>query len=591
MMKLTGLGDPSGRGEGFSFIREADSKPSKSVGNAALSAQVKKITGTEDDLRKLTMKQMASLLRSYGMAQKQIDTLKRWDRVHVIRDLSTKAASDGIGDGLERFARGEKMKLSEQKQMYRDRIQVIWRRQLALLATGGRGQSADGGAAAAETEIEEAAPKPAAKKDANDDSDDDSDEDDDDLAAALEDEMMDRTEANQLVAEHARGNEFAGGLGQLRAATQDQDLTKDARELAALKRQREEERAAQEGMKSARAKDDNVAGTLGVGRKIIRKRVTKTHPDGRQTTTFKFILNPEEVGKIQARLLLNPDDGRPRNREMNYEHGLDEKPPGHAMFEDEDDFEYSSKGRLHAGGRRGKRRGRGGRGGRSTPRTLQLGKLKTRVSKEERMRKRKREEEELDVYTTTAKRKGTNNRRERGSIRDRRPHVIYAERLEAIRGAVEARPYAGPFQKPVNRRIIPRYYEVISHPIDLQTIRDRISRYEYRSVDIVLRDFELMKNNAIKFNGQASPIAQEAISIYDFVKDKIESDRAELTALEAAVDDQMGGGGGKQGKSKRAKKGGTNTTNIGGVNVNLGDLRSSSMPLDDADSDSDDSFS
>ena len=94
-------GDPSGQGEGFSFLREADSKPSKSVGqNGALNAEIKKITGTDDDLRKLTMKQMAALLRSYGMAQKQIDTLKRWDRVHVIRDLSTKAASDGIGDGL-----------------------------------------------------------------------------------------------------------------------------------------------------------------------------------------------------------------------------------------------------------------------------------------------------------------------------------------------------------------------------------------------------------------------------------------------------------------------------------------------------------
>ena len=100
MMKLTGLGDPSGKGEGFSFIRESDAKPGKAVGNGALNAEIKKITGTEDDLRKLTMKQMAALLRSYGMAQKQIDTLKRWDRVHVIRDLSTKAASDGLGDGL-----------------------------------------------------------------------------------------------------------------------------------------------------------------------------------------------------------------------------------------------------------------------------------------------------------------------------------------------------------------------------------------------------------------------------------------------------------------------------------------------------------
>ena len=141
-MKLTGLGDPSGLGEGFSFLREAE-KQSKSAGTAALNAQVKKITGTEDDLRKLTMKQMAALLRSFGMAQKQIDTLKRWDRVHVIRDLSTRNASDGMGDGLERFARGEKMKLSEQKAVYRKRIQVIWKRQIAALSS-----SADGGAAA-----------------------------------------------------------------------------------------------------------------------------------------------------------------------------------------------------------------------------------------------------------------------------------------------------------------------------------------------------------------------------------------------------------------------------------------------------------
>ncbi len=38
------------------------------------------ILRSQNDLRKLTMKQMASLLRSYGMKDKQIDVLKRWDR-------------------------------------------------------------------------------------------------------------------------------------------------------------------------------------------------------------------------------------------------------------------------------------------------------------------------------------------------------------------------------------------------------------------------------------------------------------------------------------------------------------------------------
>lgn len=487
MLKLTGLGDPSGTREGFSFLREVE-KPAKSVGpNPALNNQIKKITGTEDDLRKLTMKQMASLLRSYGMAQKQIDTLKRWDRVHVIRDLSTKAASDGMGDGLERFARGEKMKLAEQKQMYRDRVQAIWSRQIAALSSdsGDRisGAGGDANLAPGEGDADNTGAKAgqAKKVDFDRDSSDDSDSDDD-LVAELEDEMMDRAETNQLVAAHAGGGSDAVGIGkQLRTAIQDQDLSKDARELAALKRQREEERVAQEGFQTMRnPQGDRSMNVPGVKRKVIKKIIRKTHPDGRQTTTFKFILHPDEVGKIMARKSAEPERPRMSDMKYDYSYGTDEKPPGHSMFEDEDDFEYSSKGRLMSNRKRtiNKKRSPGARAVAARPKNLQIGKLKTKVSKEERMRKRKREEEELEVYVTTAKRKGANNRRrERGSIRERRPHVMFAEKLEVIRALAEARPMAGPFHKPVNRRLIPRYYELISHPIDMSTIRDKISRY------------------------------------------------------------------------------------------------------------------
>ena len=137
MMKLTGIGDPSGVGEAFSLLREDERKSNKLLtqNDGALNAQIKKITGTENDLRKLTMKQMASLLRSYGMKDKQISALKRWDRVHVIRDLSTKAASDGMGDEMERFARGEKIRLSDQRENYKKRVQEIWRRQIAALSS------------------------------------------------------------------------------------------------------------------------------------------------------------------------------------------------------------------------------------------------------------------------------------------------------------------------------------------------------------------------------------------------------------------------------------------------------------------------
>jgi transcription initiation factor TFIID subunit 1 len=579
---------------------------------------------------------MASLLRSYGMAQKEIDTLKRWDRVHVIRDLSTKAASDGIGDGLERFARGEKMKLAEQKQMYRDRVQTIWGRQIAWLSsdafdkTGVSGP--DAGAPSTDGDVELAGTQGAqAKKvEIEKDSSDDSDADDD-FAAALEDEMMDRAETNQLVAAHTGGSD-SGALGQLRAVTQDLDLSKDARELAALKRQREEERAAQEGFQSLRPTDDRFASAPAVRRKVIKKVIRRTHPDGRQTTTFKFILHPEEVGRIMARKEADEESPRVSEMKLDYSYGVDEKPPGHAMFEDEDDFDYSSKGRMMSNRRRGpgNKKNRSAPGMRAPtvkPRSLQIGKLKTKISKEERMRKRKREEEELDVYVATAKRKGgaNNRRRERGSIRDHRPHVKYAEKLEGIRATVEARSFSGPFHKPVNRKILPRYYEVISHPIDLSTIRDKISRYrsrllfacwlrslclfrldsyvfllrrpfypqiryEYRTADAFVRDFELMKSNATKFNGPANLITQEAVAIYEFVRDQVESFRPELRELEEQVDELMNAKPKKKLKaasgtrptgpgSSAALGGGTGTSggshltaNVAGHTVNLGSL-------------------
>ncbi len=43
-------------------------------------------------------------------------------------------ASDNMGDGLERFARGEKIKLSDQRKTYRERIQEIWERQRIMLS-------------------------------------------------------------------------------------------------------------------------------------------------------------------------------------------------------------------------------------------------------------------------------------------------------------------------------------------------------------------------------------------------------------------------------------------------------------------------
>ena len=88
---------------------------------------------------------------------------------------------------------------------------------------------------------------------------------------------------------------------------------------------------------------------------------------------------------------------------------------------------------------------------------------------------------------------------------------------------------------------------MISHPMDLATIKTKIEKYEYRTTDSLLKDFELVKTNASKFNGATSMLATEATAIYDAAKSMVDASRAELSHLEQAVADQMS----TQSKKKR----------------------------------------
>lgn len=342
--------------------------------------------------------------------------------------------------------------------MYTDRIKVIWNRQVAALSAQN-----DRGDGAGDDEIENNVATNAAQRKAKED-ESDSGSDDDFFEDELADEMTGQTKTNQLIASHI------GGTGQLRAATIDQDLNKDAQALAALKKEQEEARATKNSLMNMNS--SNIAAT---DRKVIRRKITKTQPDGRRTTSFKFITEPNEVGSIIAQL--EQGEGSPRKLIMplKTEPNPEEKPPGHAMFEDEDNFDYSSKGRG-AGKRKGTKRGRVNGRNPARPRSLQIGKLKKdKATSEERKRKLQREEEEYHAYTVSSRQNGTNNRRERGSIRERRPHLQLSEKLEAIRHEVESRPNSTHFHKPVSMKLLPHYYERISHPIDLATIRSKVA--------------------------------------------------------------------------------------------------------------------
>ncbi|KIH43505.1 hypothetical protein ANCDUO_26488, partial [Ancylostoma duodenale] len=88
LLDQTGIADPTGCGQGFSY----DDTP-------AMPKRL--VTGTNADLRKLPLKEAKEICRDYGVREEEINALSRWEIIDVIRTLSTQAAkakADSSGD-------------------------------------------------------------------------------------------------------------------------------------------------------------------------------------------------------------------------------------------------------------------------------------------------------------------------------------------------------------------------------------------------------------------------------------------------------------------------------------------------------------
>ncbi len=68
----------------------------------------------------------------------------------------------------------------------------------------------------------------------------------------------------------------------------------------------------------------------------------------------------------------------------------------------------------------------------------------------------------------------------------------------------------GIFSEPVPRDEFPEYYDVIKKPMDYGTIKTKLERGEYRSVQAMQKDFVLIMSNCLEFNAVDSEIVKEA---------------------------------------------------------------------------------
>ena len=159
------LGDPSGRGEGFSFVKEAVYKQRTQKARSRIGGR----EGTKYDLRSLSQAELASKLLEEGYTEEEIASARRWDRVKMLKrahnereaqELSRKKLSAPIREYM--YSTKETVSAEDKRRRRKEQECAIQAKQRAVLSS--------------------ATPPPL---DSDTDSSDDSDGSDDSLGDAL----------------------------------------------------------------------------------------------------------------------------------------------------------------------------------------------------------------------------------------------------------------------------------------------------------------------------------------------------------------------------------------------------------------------
>ncbi|XP_039138858.1 LOW QUALITY PROTEIN: transcription initiation factor TFIID subunit 1-like [Dioscorea cayenensis subsp. rotundata] len=149
-LEITGVGDPSGRGLGFSYVRVSPKAPISGAmvkKKAAAARGGSTVTGTDADLRRLSMDAAREVLVKFKVPEEQIEKLTRWHRIAMVRKLSSEQTASGVkvdAMALSKFARGQRMSFLQLQQQAREKCQEIWDRQVqSLTAADGEDNDSD----------------------------------------------------------------------------------------------------------------------------------------------------------------------------------------------------------------------------------------------------------------------------------------------------------------------------------------------------------------------------------------------------------------------------------------------------------------
>ena len=101
--------------------------------------------------------------------------------------------------------------------------------------------------------------------------------------------------------------------------------------------------------------------------------------------------------------------------------------------------------------------------------------------------------------------------------------------LEQVISFFEKQDPEGFFGVPVTEAVAPNYFNVVKHPMSLLRMRQKLRALEYRTFAAFVEDFELIANNAMRYNQKRSRVHRSAVNLLRHGKKHLNTVQLEAT--------------------------------------------------------------
>ncbi|XP_010780263.1 transcription initiation factor TFIID subunit 1 [Notothenia coriiceps] len=567
LLEVSGVADPTGCGEGFSYVK-VPNKPTQQKDDKEPTPAKKTVTGTDADLRRLSLKNAKQLLRKFGVPEEEIKKLSRWEVIDVVRTMSTEQARSGEGP-MSKFARGSRFSVAEHQERYKEECQRIFDLQNKVLESGEVLSTDTDSSSAEDSDFEE-------------------------MGKNIENMLQNKKTSSQLSREREEQERK-----ELQRMLMGEESDRDH------KGRKERRKGLSSSLSTSSHKDDDTSSVTSLNSAATGRRLkiyrTFRDEDGKdyvrcetvrkasvidaytriRTTKDEDFIKKFAVFDEQHREEMRKERRRiqeqlrrlKRNQEKDKIKGPPEKkakklkerpdlkvklkcgacgaighmrtnkfcplyyqtnaPPSNPVAMTEEQEEELEKTVIHNDNEElikveGTK--------------IVLGKQLIESADEVRRKSLVLKFPKQQLPQKKKRRVGNAvhcdylNKPHKAIHRRRTdPMVTLSSVLESVINDMRDHPNTYPFHTPVNAKVVKDYYKIITRPMDLQTLRENVRKRLYPSRDEFREAVELVVKNSATYNGAKHPITQVAQSMLDLCDAKLKEKEDRLVRLEKAI--------------------------------------------------------